>query len=107
MLQKRGEPTESCGFFSIRLPFSRQKAPRRDGTDRLCRLSPRGKNQFIRSHERRRTGFPMLESMATATHEMSSTSARSGARMEPVEAIILAVEVAMTAAKIGVHLQAP
>jgi hypothetical protein len=46
----------------------------------------------------------MLESTTTVTHETSSTSARSGRRMVPAEAMILVVEAAMTAARTGVHL---
>jgi hypothetical protein len=41
------------------------------------------------------------------THEMSSTSARSGMRMVPAKAIILIMEAARTAARNRVRLQAP
>jgi hypothetical protein len=58
----------------------------------------------MQSHERGRTGFPKLESMAMATHETSSTSTRSRRRMVLAEAITLVVKAATIAARTGVCL---
>jgi hypothetical protein len=49
----------------------------------------------------------MLESTTTATHETSSTSARSRRRMVPAEAIILVTEAATIAVRTRVRLRPP